>query len=166
MGASFRAADSEERRRHIQDMQEIHAMEERQKREKKLARREMSESERPVVMTEEEQALEDFVDTLLTDTEESSASKSTPPKKKSTYEGRSRFPQMKPTRISKPPVPPQRIRPFQVLYDKLVKEIGATPAKEICLLKNQVNDTNFMREKLKDQRKKNKEMHAYVTLQS
>ncbi|MFS7914660.1 hypothetical protein Hanom_Chr02g00156171 [Helianthus anomalus] len=152
MGASFRATDLEDRRRHIQDMGEIDAMEERQKREKKLARREMSESERPVVVTEEEQALEDFVDTLLTDPEETSASKSTLPKKKSTDEGPCRFLQVKPTRISKPPVPPQRIRPFQELYDKIVKEIGATPVKETCLLKNQVNDTNILREKLQDQR--------------
>ncbi|MFS7999596.1 hypothetical protein Hanom_Chr12g01168231 [Helianthus anomalus] len=129
MGASFRAADSEEHHRHVQDMREIHAMQEKEKREKKLARREMSESERPVVVTEEEQTLEDFVDKLLTDPEETSVSKSTPPKKKSTDEGPSRFPQVKPTRISKPPVPPQRIRPFQDLHDKLVKEIGATPAK-------------------------------------
>ncbi|MFS7987246.1 hypothetical protein Hanom_Chr11g01020191 [Helianthus anomalus] len=119
-------------------------MEEKQKREKKLATREMSESERPVVVTEEEQRLEDFVDTLLIDPEETSARKSTPPKKKKTDEGPSRFPQVKPTRISKPPVPPQRIRPFQDLYDKLVKDIGV----------------------LKEKRKKNKELHAYVTEQS
>ncbi|MFS7988169.1 hypothetical protein Hanom_Chr11g01031481 [Helianthus anomalus] len=105
----------------------------------------MSESERPVVVTEEEQRLEDFVDTLLIDPEETFASKSTPPKKKNTYEGPSRFPQVKPTRISKPLVPPQRIRPFQDLYDKLVKDIGAGPAKEICILKHQVNDTNVLR---------------------
>ncbi|MFS7890140.1 hypothetical protein Hanom_Chr00s000007g01615271 [Helianthus anomalus] len=147
-------------------MREIHAMEEKQKREKKLARREMSESERPVVVTEEEQRLEDFVDTLLIDPEETSASKLTPPKKKKTDEGPSRFPQVKPIRISKPPVPPQRIHPFQDLFDKLVKDIGAGPAKEICILKHQVNDTNILREKLKEQRKKNREMHAYVTEQT
>ncbi|MFS7905626.1 hypothetical protein Hanom_Chr01g00049901 [Helianthus anomalus] len=153
MGASFRASESEEHRQHIQDMRKIHEMQEKEKREKRLERREMSESERPVVVTEEEQTLDDFFfDTLLTDPEEISASKSTPPKKKSTGEGPSRFPQVKPTRISKPPVPPQRI--------------GPTSAKEICLLKNQVNDTNILREKLKDQRKKNREMHAYVTGQS
>ncbi|MFS7968628.1 hypothetical protein Hanom_Chr09g00799851 [Helianthus anomalus] len=146
MGASFKAAESEEHRQHIQDMRKIHEMQEKEKREKRLERREMSESERPVVVIEEEQTLDDFVDTILTDPEEISASKSTPPKKKSTVEGPSKFPQVKPTRISKPPVPPQRVRPFQDLYDKLVKEIGPTSAKEICLLKNQVNDTNIQRE--------------------
>ncbi|MFS8019783.1 hypothetical protein Hanom_Chr15g01407711 [Helianthus anomalus] len=42
MGASFRAADSQERRQHIQDMRAIHEMEERQKKEKKLARRQLT----------------------------------------------------------------------------------------------------------------------------
>ncbi|MFS7969362.1 hypothetical protein Hanom_Chr09g00808291 [Helianthus anomalus] len=157
MGASFRAAESEEHRQHIQDMLKIHEMEEKEKREKRLKRREMSESKRPAVVTEEEQTLDDFVDTLITDPDEISASKLTPPKKKSTDEGPSRFPQVKP-RISKPLVPPQRVRPFQDLHDKLVKEIGPISAKKICLLKNQVNDTNILREKLQDQRKKNKEM--------
>ncbi|MFS7929870.1 hypothetical protein Hanom_Chr04g00337461 [Helianthus anomalus] len=126
----------------------------------------MLESKRPVVVTEEEQTLDEFVDALLTDPDEISASKLTPLKKKSIDEGPSRFPQVKPTRISKPPVPPQRVRPFQDLYDKLVKEIGPTSAKEISLLKNQVNDTKILREKLKDQRNKNKEMNAYVAKQS
>ncbi|MFS7929862.1 hypothetical protein Hanom_Chr04g00337411 [Helianthus anomalus] len=166
MGASFRAAESEGHRQHIQDMRKIHKMQEKEKRERGLKRREMSESKRPVVVTEEEQTLDEFVDALLTNPDEISASKSTPLKKKSTDEGPSRFPQVKPTRISKPPVPPQRVRLFQDLYDKLVKEIGPTSAKEICLLKNQVNDTNILREKLKDQRKKNKEMNAYVAKQS
>ncbi|MFS7966328.1 hypothetical protein Hanom_Chr09g00772511 [Helianthus anomalus] len=166
MGASFRAAELEEHRRHIQDMQEIHAMQEREKREKSLKRQEMSESERPVVVTEEVQTLDDFIDTLLTDPDDISASKKTPPKKKPADEGPSRVPLVKPTRISKPTVPPQRVHPFQELYDKLVKETGPNSTKEICLLKNQVNDTNILREKLKDQRKKNKEMIAYVAKQS
>ncbi|MFS7929133.1 hypothetical protein Hanom_Chr04g00328921 [Helianthus anomalus] len=157
MGASFRAAESEEHRRHIQDMKEIHAMLEREKREKRLKRQEMSASEIPEVVTEEVQSLNDFVDTLIIDPDEISASKKTPPKKKKTDEGSSRVPLVKPTRISKPPVPPQRVRPFQELYDKLTKETGPSAAKEICLLKNQVNDTNILREKIKDQRKKNKE---------
>ncbi|MFS7926511.1 hypothetical protein Hanom_Chr04g00297891 [Helianthus anomalus] len=126
----------------------------------------MSASERPVVVSEEEQTLDDFVDTLLIDPNEVSTSKSTPPKKKPTEEGSSRVPLVKPTRISKPPVTPQRVRTFQEHYDKLVKETGPSVAKEICLLKNQVNNTNILREKLKDQRKKNKEMNAYVAKQS
>ncbi|MFS7968161.1 hypothetical protein Hanom_Chr09g00794221 [Helianthus anomalus] len=126
----------------------------------------MIESERPVVVLEEEQTLDDFVDTLLIDPNEISTNKSTPPKKKPTDEGSSRVPLVKPTRISKPPVPPQRARPFQELYDKLVKETGPSAAKDICLLKNQVNDTNNLREKLRDQRKMNKEMNAYVAKQS
>ncbi|MFS7936177.1 hypothetical protein Hanom_Chr05g00412421 [Helianthus anomalus] len=165
MGASFRAADSEEHRRHIQDMRAIHEMEEKQKREKKLARRQMTESETRVVVTEEEEGLEDFVDILLIDPEEPSASNTPPPKKKKTDEGSSNHPQVKSTRISQPPVPLQRIRPFQDLYDKLAKDIGAGPAKEICILKHQVNATNILREKLKEQHKKNREMHAYVTEQ-
>ncbi|MFS8003838.1 hypothetical protein Hanom_Chr13g01218591 [Helianthus anomalus] len=147
-------------------MQEIHAMQEREKREKSLKRQELSESERPVVVPEEVQSLNDFVDTLLIDPDEISASKKTPPKKMPTDEGPSRVPLVKPTRISKPPVPPQRVRLFQELYDKLVKETGPASAKEIFLLKNQVNDTNILREKLKYQRKKNKEMNAYVAKQS
>ncbi|MFS8027756.1 hypothetical protein Hanom_Chr16g01502441 [Helianthus anomalus] len=146
MGVSFRAADSEEHRRHIEDMRAIHEMEEKQMREKKLARRQMAESERPIVVTEEEEGLEDFIDTLLINPEEPSASKSPLPKKKKTDEGSSKHPQVKPTRISKPPVPPQRICSFQDQYDKLVKDIGAGPAKEICILKHQVNDTNILRE--------------------
>ncbi|MFS7929419.1 hypothetical protein Hanom_Chr04g00332341 [Helianthus anomalus] len=126
----------------------------------------MSASKRSVVVSEEEQSLDDFVDMLLIDPKEVSASKSTPSKKKTTDEGSSRVRLVKPTWISKPPVPPQRVRSFQELYDKLVKEIGPSAAKEICLLKNQVNDTNILREKLKDQRKKNKEMNAYVAKQS
>ncbi|MFS7925258.1 hypothetical protein Hanom_Chr04g00282521 [Helianthus anomalus] len=126
----------------------------------------MSESERPEVVAEEVQSLNDFVDTLIVDPNEIYASKSTPPKKKTTEEESPRVPLVKPTRISRPPVPLQRVRPFQELYDKLIKEISPSIAKEICLLKNQVNDTNILREKLKDQRKKNKEMNAYMCKQS
>ncbi|MFS7929073.1 hypothetical protein Hanom_Chr04g00328281 [Helianthus anomalus] len=129
MGASFRVAESEEHRKHIQDMKEIHAMQEKEKREKRLKRQEITESERPVMVSEEEQTLDDFVDMLLIDPNEISASKSTPPKKKPIDEGSSRVPLVKPTRISKPPVPPQRVRPFQELYDKLVKETGPSTAK-------------------------------------
>ncbi|MFS7977913.1 hypothetical protein Hanom_Chr10g00909581 [Helianthus anomalus] len=112
MGASFRAADSQEHRQHIQDMRAIHEMEERQKKEKKLARRQMTDSEIPVVVTEEEERLDDFVDNLLVDPDEASASKKPPSKKKKTDEGSSTHPQVKPTRMTQPAAPPQRIRPF------------------------------------------------------
>ncbi|MFS8002870.1 hypothetical protein Hanom_Chr13g01207171 [Helianthus anomalus] len=124
MGASFRVAESEEHRRHNQDMKEIHAMQEKEKRENRLKRQEMSASERPEVVTEEVQSLNYFVDTLIIDPDEISTSKKTPPKKKSTNEESSRVPLVKPTRISKPLVPPQRVRPFKELYDKLIKETG------------------------------------------
>ncbi|MFS7994293.1 hypothetical protein Hanom_Chr12g01104191 [Helianthus anomalus] len=166
MGASFRAAESEEHRRHIQDMKEIYAMQEKEKREKRLKRQETSASERPEIVIEGVQSLNDFVDTLIIDPDEISASKKTPPKKKQTDEGSSRVPLVKPTKISKPQVPPQRVQPFQELYDKLINETGPSTAKEICLLKNQVNDTNILREKIKDQRKKKKEMNAYMAKQS
>ncbi|MFS8003884.1 hypothetical protein Hanom_Chr13g01219091 [Helianthus anomalus] len=166
MWASFRAADSQEHRHHIQDMRAIHGMEERQKKEKKLARRQMTRSETPIVITLEEEILDDFVDNLLIDPDEPSASKTPPSKKKKTDEGSSKPPQVKPTRITQHAAPPQRIRPFQDLYDKLVKDISAGPVKEICILKHQVNDTNILREKLQEKRKKNREMHAYVFEQS
>ncbi|XP_022024961.1 DNA ligase 1-like [Helianthus annuus] len=155
MGTSIRAAESEEHRQHVRDMREIHALQEKEKREKKLKQKEMSASERPETVAEEVQSLNDFVDTLIVDPDEISASK-----------GSSKVSPVKPTSISKPPVPPQRVRPFQELYDKLIKDTGPSVAKEICLLKNQVNDTNFLREKIKDQRKKNKEMNAYMAKQS
>ncbi|XP_021971775.1 DNA ligase 1-like [Helianthus annuus] len=153
--AGIQAGESEEHRRHIQDLKAIHAMEEREKREKKCKRKEISVSERPETVTEEVQSLNDFVDAMIVDPDEASASK-----------GPSKVSPVKPTRVSKPPVPPQRVRPFQELYDKLIKDTGPSVAKEICLLKNQVNDTNFLREKIKDQRKKNKEMNAYMAKQS
>ncbi|XP_021979976.1 uncharacterized protein LOC110876107 [Helianthus annuus] len=154
MGASIRAAESEEHRQHIRDTKEIHALQEKEKREKKLKRKEISASERPETVTEEVQSLNDFVDAMIVNPDEASASK-----------GPSKVSPVKPTRVSKPPVPPQRVRPFQELYDKLIKDTGPLVAKEICLLKNQVNDTNFLREKIKDQRKKNKEMNAYMAKQ-
>ncbi|XP_022024046.1 uncharacterized protein LOC110924335 [Helianthus annuus] len=160
MGASIRAAESEEHRQHIRDMKEIHALQEKEKRKKKHKRKEMSASERPEVVTEEVQSLNDFVDALIVDPDEASVSK------KTTDERSSKVSPVKPTRFSKPPVPPQRVRPFQELYDKLIKDTGPSVAKEICLLKNQVNDTNILREKIKDQRKKNKEMNAYMAKQS
>ncbi|XP_021995836.1 uncharacterized protein LOC110893021 [Helianthus annuus] len=155
MEAGIRAAESEEHRQHIKDLKAIHALQEKEKREKKLKRKEISASERPRTVTEEVQSLNDFVDAMIVDPEEASASK-----------GPSKVSPVKPTKISKPPVPPQRVRPFQELYDKLIKDTGPSVAKEICLLKNQVNDTNLLREKIKDQRKKNKEMTAYMAKQS
>ncbi|KAJ0523901.1 hypothetical protein HanIR_Chr10g0498791 [Helianthus annuus] len=155
MGASIRAAESEEHRQHIQDLKAIHAMQEKEKREKSLKRKEISPTERPETIPEEIQTMNDFVDTILVDPDEAQAS-----------QGPSNVSPVKPTRISRPPVAPQRLRPFQELYDKLIKDSGPSVAKEICLLKNQVNDTNILREKIKDQRKKNKDMTAYMAKQS
>ncbi|KAM0011591.1 hypothetical protein Hdeb2414_s0061g00762871 [Helianthus debilis subsp. tardiflorus] len=155
MSSAIRAAESEEQRQHIQDLKAIHAMQEKEKREKSLKRKEISSSEMPEIVTEETQTLNDFLDEILVDPFEAQAG-----------QGPSKVSPVKPTRISKPPVVPQRLRPFQDLYDKLIKDTGPSVAKEICLLKNQVNDTNILREKLKDQRKKNKDMTAYMAKQA
>ncbi|MFS8001056.1 hypothetical protein Hanom_Chr13g01185761 [Helianthus anomalus] len=155
MTSAIRAADSEEHRQHIQDLRAIHGMQEKEKREKRLKRKEISPSEMPETIPEEIQTKNDFVDNILVDPYEAQAS-----------QGPSKVSPVKPTRISKPPVVPQRLHPFQDLYDKLIIDIGPAVAKEICLLKNQVNDTNILREKLKDQRKKNKDMTAYMAKQS
>ncbi|KAJ0450404.1 hypothetical protein HanHA300_Chr15g0555931 [Helianthus annuus] len=155
MSSAINAAQTEEQRKHIQDLKAIHAMQEKEKREKSLKRKEISSSEMPEVVPEETQNLNDFVDQILVDPDEAEAD-----------EGTSKVSPVKPTRISKPPVVPQRLRPFQDLYDRLIKDTGPSVAKEICLLKNQVNDTNILREKLKDQRKKNKEMKEYMAKQA
>ncbi|KAJ0604370.1 hypothetical protein HanHA300_Chr02g0049031 [Helianthus annuus] len=155
MSSAIKAAQTEEQRKHIQDLKAIHAMQEKEKREKSLKRKEISSSEMPEVVPEETQNLNDFVDQILVDPDEAEADEGTP-----------KVSPVKPTRISKPPVVPQRLRPFQDLYDRLIKDTGPSVAKEICLLKNQVNDTNILREKLKDQRKKNKEMTAYMAKQA
>ncbi|MFS7954515.1 hypothetical protein Hanom_Chr07g00631391 [Helianthus anomalus] len=87
-------------------------------------------------------------------------------KKRKTGEGPSKEVPDKPTRITPTQPAPRRQRPFQDLYDKLSKDIGTGPAKEIFLLKHQVNETNVLRNKLKEQHKKNKELIAYVTEQT
>ncbi|MFS7951977.1 hypothetical protein Hanom_Chr07g00601591 [Helianthus anomalus] len=102
MGVSFRAAESEEHHPHIRDMREIHALQEKEKREQKLKRKEIPASERPETITEEVQLLNDFVDAMIVDPDEALASK-----------GSSKVSPVKPNRFSKPPVPPQRVRPFQ-----------------------------------------------------
>ncbi|KAJ0530079.1 hypothetical protein HanLR1_Chr10g0363021 [Helianthus annuus] len=154
-------------REHIERLQAIHVVQEPEKRERRLKRREMTEFETPVVVTTEEEQLDAFVEDILVDPHETTPSKS-PSKKRKTWEGSSKDSPVKQTPITQPPPrqAPRRSRPFQDLYDRLSKDTGAGPTKEICILKHQVNDTNVLREKLKQQRKKNKELHAFVTEQT
>ncbi|XP_035832882.1 uncharacterized protein LOC118481756 [Helianthus annuus] len=137
MGNIIRAGSTREHREHIENLRAILEAEEREKRE-----------------------LDEFVDQLIVDPE--APSKSPPQKRKKTGEGSSRSVPAK----SRPQQAPRRPHPFQELYDKLSKDIGIGTTQEIFLLKHQVSDTNVIREKLREQRKRNRELHAYVSEQT
>ncbi|MFS8002278.1 hypothetical protein Hanom_Chr13g01200251 [Helianthus anomalus] len=96
--------------------------------------------------------LNEFVEGLIVDPLESTPGKSPTRKKRKTGKGSSKDVESKPTSSTRTPPPPPTngARPLEELFDHLSREIGSYLAKEFCLLKNQVNDTNMLREKLKE----------------
>ncbi|MFS7997514.1 hypothetical protein Hanom_Chr12g01142681 [Helianthus anomalus] len=93
----------------------------------------MTASETPVIVTSEQERMDEFVDQLLVDPDEEVPIKSPPQNKKKTGEGSSRDVPTKPTPITQSQQAPRRACPFQELYDKLSKDMEVGPAKEICL---------------------------------
>ncbi|MFS7913273.1 hypothetical protein Hanom_Chr02g00139931 [Helianthus anomalus] len=103
MGDSIHAGSNREE---IERMQVVHVVREAENREWRLKRREMTESEIHVVVTAEEEQLNQFMEGLFADPEESSERKSPAHKIRKTGEGSSEDVQAEPTAPTWEPPPP------------------------------------------------------------
>ncbi|MFS7935952.1 hypothetical protein Hanom_Chr05g00409651 [Helianthus anomalus] len=91
----------------------------------------MTESETLVVVRAEEEQLNQFVEGLIVDPQESTLGKSHAHKKRKTGEGSSKDVQSGSSSATRAPPPPptRRPRPFQEQSDRLSKETGSYSAK-------------------------------------